>query len=83
VGKGVGGEGMGNLWDSTGNVNEENTWLKIFKRERERDWRPQEVYSWGGSDGRIHMEICWGVAKVWDVEQSVGGWGGTEKEYGI
>jgi hypothetical protein len=25
VGKGVGGEGMGNLWDSTGNVNEENT----------------------------------------------------------
>jgi hypothetical protein len=25
VGRGVGGEGMGDFWDSTGNVNEENT----------------------------------------------------------
>ena len=25
VGRGVGGEGMGDFWDSIGNVNEENT----------------------------------------------------------
>jgi hypothetical protein len=25
VGRGVGGDGMGDFWDSTGNVNEENT----------------------------------------------------------
>jgi hypothetical protein len=25
VGRGVGGEGMGDFWDSTGHVNEENT----------------------------------------------------------
>jgi hypothetical protein len=28
VGRGVGGGGMGNFWDSIGNVNEENTQLK-------------------------------------------------------
>jgi hypothetical protein len=28
VGRGVGGEGMGDFWDSIGNVNEENTKLK-------------------------------------------------------
>jgi len=25
VGRGVGGEGMGDFWDSIGNINEENT----------------------------------------------------------
>jgi hypothetical protein len=32
VGKGVGGEGMGDFWDSIGNVNEENTSKNYFKK---------------------------------------------------
>jgi hypothetical protein len=35
VGRGVGGGGHGGLWDSIGNINEENTYLKyvrLFKK---------------------------------------------------
>jgi hypothetical protein len=32
VGRGVGWEGMGDFWDSIGNVNEENTQLKNSKK---------------------------------------------------
>jgi hypothetical protein len=37
VGRGVGDAGMGDFWDSIGNVYEENTLLKERKRERERE----------------------------------------------
>jgi hypothetical protein len=29
------------------------------------------------------LEVRWGREKVWDVEQSEGGWGGWGMEYGV
>jgi hypothetical protein len=34
-GGGVGGEGMGDFWDSIGNVNEENTYFKKHVKKKE------------------------------------------------
>jgi hypothetical protein len=38
VGRGVGGEGMGDFWDSIGNVVEENTFYIYINRNRKNKY---------------------------------------------
>jgi hypothetical protein len=44
VGRGVGWGGMGDFWDSIGNVNEENTQLKKISSKQNKQTKTNESY---------------------------------------